>query len=162
MSQQAEGQRALVRAETAAETFSLLVVFQLAGQEFGVLADVVREIIRRRATTRVPHAAPAIDGVINLRGRIIPVFNLRRCLHLPEVTAEDELASQAVMVVEHEGDDAGFLVDRVTDVVKIAESEIDHSTRRVKSGLKDQFIEGMVKLPGRLVTLLRLDPLLDG
>jgi purine-binding chemotaxis protein CheW len=162
MAQQAEVQRALVRADTAAESYSLLVVFQLAGQEYGVLADIVREIIRRRATTRVPHAAPGIDGVINLRGRIIPVFNLRRCLHLPEITATDELAGQAVMVVERDGDDAGFLVDRVTDVVKITESEVDHSTRRVKSGLKEQYIEGMVKLPGRLVTLLRLDPLLDG
>lgn len=153
-------QRAIVPAKGSAEAYSLLVIFHLAGQEYGLLADVVREIIRRRATTRVPNAPPCIDGVINLRGRIIPVFNVRRRLGLPD-GAGDAGAGQAVMVVECAGNDAGLLVDRVSDVIKISEQDIDSSARQVEAGKAKQFIEGTVKLPGLLVTLLKLEPLLE-
>jgi purine-binding chemotaxis protein CheW len=155
-----EMQRALVPAKSGAEAYSLLVVFHLAGQEYGLLAGVVREIIRRRATTRVPNAPPCIDGVINLRGRIIPVFNVRRRLALPD-GAGDASANQAVIVVECSGNDAGLLVDKVTDVIKISQAAIDSSARQVEAGKVKQYIEGTVKLPGRLVTLLKLEPLLE-
>ncbi len=161
MAELATTQRALARAQTEAEQYSLLVVFQLAGQEFGLMADVVREIIRTRATTRVPNSPPCISGVINLRGRIIPVFDMRRRLKLPAAAADDASASQAVMIVESEGNDAGLLVDMVSDVLKIAHSAIDTSAHRVEAARKTHFIEGTVKLPGRLVTLLRLEPLLE-
>jgi purine-binding chemotaxis protein CheW len=154
-------QRALVPSTTRVETYSLLVVFHLAGQEFGLLADAVREIIRRRDTTRVPHASPHIDGVINLRGRIIPVFNLRSRLGLPPATADDKSANQAVIVVELDGNDAGLLVDKVSDVVKISSADVDTSACRVEAGRQTQFLEGTVKLQDRLVTLLRLEPLLE-
>jgi purine-binding chemotaxis protein CheW len=161
MADLAVAQRALVPTTTGVEVYSLLVVFHLAGQEFGLLADAVREIIRRRATTRVPHASPYIDGVINLRGRIIPVFNLRRRLGLPPAAADDASASQAVIVVEYDGNDAGLLVDKVSDVVKIAGSDVDASACRVEAARQTHFLEGTVKLQGRLVTLLRLEPLLE-
>lgn len=154
-------QRAIVPAAATVERYSLLVVFHLAGQEFGLLADAVREIIRRRDTTRVPHASPYVEGVINLRGRIIPVFNLRRRLGLPPAATEDTRANQAVIVVEFDGNDAGLLVDVVSDVVKIANTDIDSSACRVEAGRQTQFLEGTVKLQDRLVTLLRLEPLLE-
>jgi purine-binding chemotaxis protein CheW len=154
-------QRALVPAGTGDQLeLDLLVVFHLAGQEYGLLANAVREIIRRRATTRVPNSSQFIEGVINLRGRIIPVFSLRRRLGLPE-GADDPSANQAVMVVECDGDDAGLLVDMVSDVVKITAAEVDFSARQVEAGRDRQYIEGTVKLPGRLVTLLKLPPLLE-
>jgi purine-binding chemotaxis protein CheW len=161
MADLAVAQRALVPAATHVEVYNLLVVFNLAGQEFGLLADAVREIIRCRATTRVPHASSYIDGVINLRGRIIPVFSLRRRLGLPPATADDAAANQAVIVVELDGNDAGLLVDMVSDVVKIAASDVDTSACRVEAAQRTHFLEGTVKLPGRLVTLLRLEPLLE-
>lgn len=140
--------------------FDLLVVFQLAGQEYGLFASNVREIIRRKATTRIPNSAPIIEGVINLRGSIIPVFNLRRCLNLHQ-DEEEEGINQVVMVVEVNNTEAGLLVDQVSDVVKIAENEIDQTASRVESTATKQIIEGTVKLPGRLVTLLRLESLLE-
>lgn len=142
--------------------FDLLVVFQLAGQEYGLFASNVREIIRRKDTTRVPNSAPIIEGVINLRGSIIPVFNLRRCLNLHPGEEEEEGINQVVMVVEVNDTEAGLLVDQVSDVVKISENEIDQTASRVETTATKQVIEGTVKLPGRLITLLRLESLLEG
>lgn len=140
--------------------FDLLVVFQLGGQEYGLFASNVREIIRRKATTRVPNSSPIIEGVINLRGSIIPVFNLRRCLDLHQDENEEGI-NQVVMVVEVNDTEAGLLVDQVSDVVKISPDEIDITARQVESGSAKQIIEGTVKLPGRLITLLRLENLLQ-
>lgn len=141
-------------------TENLLVVFQLASQEYGLFADCVREIIRPRATTRVPNSAPTIEGVINLRGSIIPVFNLRRCLNLEQ---DDEAGAvhKVVMVVEINDAKAGLLADEVSDVVKITEQDIDQTSMQVEAGSSKQFIEGIVKLPGRLITLLHLETLLE-
>ena len=145
--------------ELEQENFELLVVFKLAGQEYGLLAGTVREIIRNRVTTRVPNVAEHVQGVINLRGRIVPVFNLRQRLKLPPVP-EDEAAAQTIMVVESDGSDAGILADSVSDVVKITESEINTSARKVEAGMGQQFVHGTVLLDQRLVTMLVVDALL--
>lgn len=142
------------------ENFDLLVVFRLLDQEYGLMASGVREIIRNRATTRVPNSSEYIDGVINLRGRIIPVFNIRRRLQMAEAEAEMQ-ADLTVMVIESEGNDAGLLVDRVTDVVKIDESQVDQTVSYIKGLAGKQYIQGTVDLGGRLVTMLKLEPLLS-
>ncbi|MCH7471696.1 chemotaxis protein CheW, partial [bacterium] len=108
----------------------------------------------------VPNSSPYIEGVINLRGRILPVFNVAKKLKLASRDEKRE-STQAVMVVEMNGEDAGLLVDRVDDVVKIRESDIDHTARRVQAEANGQFIEGTVVLRGRLITLLRLGSLLE-
>ena len=140
--------------------FDLLVVFHLADQEYGLFASSVREIIRRRPTTRVPNSAAIIEGVINLRGSIIPVFNLRKCLDSTHVE-DGEGINQIVMVVEVNDTAAGLLVDQVSDVVKISEKEIDRTSQKVEAGSSKQIIEGTVKLPGRLITLLSLASMLE-
>ena len=147
MDMEKAGEQALVPLEEHSETFDLLVVFQLMDQEYGLMASKVREIIRNRPTTRVPNASIYIDGVINLRGQIVPVFNLRRRLGMPEADETD-------------GNDAGLLVDRVTDVTKIESSSIDLTISNIKGLYGKQFVEGTVDLEGRLVTLLKLEQLL--
>lgn len=158
----------------ARQSFDLLVVFQLAGQCFGLLASNVREIIHIRQTTRVPNTARHVEGVVNLRGRIVPVFSLSRKLDLaiaaqsaPPVVTEEGLIDfepgavrRTVMVVEEEGGLAGLLVEQVTDVVKISMADIDLSASAVeKKG--SGFVWGTITLEGdRLVTLLHLEALL--
>lgn len=156
---QKAGEQALVAIDDQSETFDLLVVFQLMDQEYGLMASKVREIIRNRPTTRVPNAGVIIDGVINLRGRIVPVFNMRRRLSLPETDTVDR-DKLTVMVVESGGSDAGLLVDRVTDVTKIESSSIDLTISSIKGLYGKQYVEGTVDLDGRLVTLLKLEELL--
>jgi len=156
-----ETQQALVPlAQQAAAGYDLLVIFRLAQQEYGLLASSVREIIRERALTRVPNSAPCINGVINLRGRIVPVFNLHRRLGLEEA-GKPGAAKRAILIVEHDGNDAGLLVDEVSDVVKISEREVDHSAQLLElTGMK-HYLEGTVTIGERLVTLLRLGALLE-
>jgi purine-binding chemotaxis protein CheW len=162
MDGQASGsEQALVKAEEAThESFDLLVAFELAGQEYGMMASVVREIIRKRATTRVPNVAGYIQGVINLRGRIIPVFNLRRRLNLPEAEG-DERANNAVMVIECDGNDAGLLVDKVTSVLKVDDKQIDRTVTRMDTSIGKKFIDGTVDVNGKLITLLKAEPMLE-
>ncbi len=145
--------------ELEQDVFELLVVFKLAGQEYGLLAGTVREIIRNRDTTRVPNVAGHVQGVINLRGRIIPVFSLRKRLGQPEIEPE-LVAAQTIMVVESDGSDAGLLVDAVADVVKITSSDINLSVQKVESGMARHFVHGTVILGQRLVTMLVVEALL--
>ncbi len=147
-------------AEGQTPGYDLLVIFHLADQEYGLFANSVREIIRRKPTTRVPNSADIIEGVINLRGSIIPVFNIRKCLGT-ELDETDESAHQIVMVVEVSDSEAGLLVDQVSDVVKISENEIDRSSKKVEAGSSRKIIDGTVKLPGRLITLLSLESMLE-
>ncbi|MBN2082981.1 purine-binding chemotaxis protein CheW [bacterium] len=153
-------EQALVHVEDAQHnTFDLLVVFELCGQEYGLMASTVREIIRNRSTTRVPNSNKYIDGVINLRGKIIPIFSMFRRLNLTEPEAE-EVKHLTIMVVESEGNEAGLLVTRVTDVVKLAVEDINHTASRIGNQHSSKFIEGTVSLGNRLISLLRLPPLL--
>lgn len=158
--QQASGS-ALARIEDTAGSYHLMVLFRLAGQEYGLLASQVREIINIRHATRVPNAPGVIEGVINLRGRILPVFNLRRRLGLGE--AEDSAGRRrTVMVVDPQTmagglADAGLLVDEVADVLRIPEEDIDRNAGFLGAST---LVEGTVKLGRRLVTLLDLHSLL--
>jgi len=157
----ASNQRAMVRAASAAaQSFDLLVVFKLAGQEFGLLASNVREILRHRGMTRVPNAPPCILGVFNLRGRIVPLFSLYQRLGLEALRAAGT-QEQALMVVEHDGNDAGLLVDEVSDVMKIGLDAVDRRAQKAESTAGRQFIEGTVVVGERLITLLKLSALLE-
>jgi purine-binding chemotaxis protein CheW len=157
----ASKERALAKAaEVTARSYDLLVVFKLAGQEYGLLANNVREIIRHRSMTRVPNAPPCILGVFNLRGRIVPLFSLYQRLGLEALRAAGT-TERAVMVVEYEGSDAGLLVDEVSDVMKIGLNAVDRSAMKAESTAGRQYIEGTVVVGERLITLLRLSSLLE-
>ncbi|MCC7477939.1 purine-binding chemotaxis protein CheW [bacterium] len=157
----------------AQASFDLLVVFRLVGQCFGLMASNVREIINISTTTRVPNTAAHIEGVVNLRGRIVPVFNLQRKLALQQADShqpaalpepeEQEAGShprRTVMVVEEDGALCGLLVEEVTDVVKISAESVNTAASRIErpgSG----YVLGTVTLEGgRLATLLSLEALL--
>ncbi len=104
-----------------------VVVFRLDKEEFGVPIDSVQEIVRvPEELTHVPKAPPFVEGVINLRGAVLPVIDLRRRLGLPTVERSDR---QRVMVFLIEGMRTGFIVDSVAEVLKIHKSEIEAAPR---------------------------------
>ncbi|MCB1220413.1 MAG: purine-binding chemotaxis protein CheW [Planctomycetales bacterium] len=143
----------------AVDIEELLVVCRLGGQEFGLFANIVTEIIAIKQFTRVPNSSDCIDGVINLRGRIIPVFNLRTRLGMPEV-GQDQYDNQSLMVVDSDGDDASLLVDQVADVIKISTRDIDDSAAKLGRNGSDGLVSGTVTIDNRLITLLNLAGLL--
>ena len=134
-----------------------LVVFDLANESFGVDIDAVREIIRTQEITRVPDAPASVDGVINLRGGVIPVVDLRRRFGLP---VSDITAASRVLVVDIGGESIGVVVDAVTEVLRIPESSIEAQPPIVATP-QSVYIQGIAKIGDGMMILLDLDQALS-
>ena len=130
-----------------------LVVFDLAGEIYGVNIETVREIIRMQPVTFVPDAPDFVEGVINLRGRVIPVIDLRRRFGL---TVTKETNESRVLVVDSEGEDLGVIVDAVTEVQRITEDSIEPVSNLVSTE-ESEYIVGITKVEDQLIILLDLD-----
>lgn len=130
-----------------------LVTFYLDREEFGVPIERVREVVRVPDITRVPEAPPHIRGVVNLRGRILPVVELRTRLGLAplEVTARSRL-----VVADSRGRRLGMLVDRSGQVLKVPESAVIPPPPDAVSAHTD-YVTGVARLETRLIILLDLD-----
>src|SRR4030088_210732 len=133
-----------------------LVVFQLGAELYGVDIARVHEIIRLQAVTRVPRAPSFVEGVINLRGKVIPVVDLRRRFGLP--SAEHTRASR-IVVVEIGDQVVGIVVDGVSEVLRVNGATIEPPSP-VVAGVESDYLQGIAKLPDRLVILLNLDRVL--
>ncbi len=129
-----------------------LVTFGLGDEEFAVDILKVQEINRMMALTRVPSSPPEVEGVINLRGKIIPVVDLRRRFGLPPA---ERSAQSRIVVVEVHGRVIGFVVDRVSEVLRISRGIVEPAPSMVCS-VDSDFIEGVGKLEDRLLILLDL------
>ena len=140
----------------AAEATEHLATFFLAGEEYGVEVRQVQEIRRVTEITSVPRAPEFIRGVINLRGRILPVLDLRRRLALGEV-AMDRVAR--IVVVRIKERLLGLLVDGVSQVLKVKVSQIEPPPEEVLQQGGD-YIRGVAKLDDRLIILVDLERLL--
>ena len=145
-------QSATVRAEEA-EPERHLVIFGLDREEFGIPIARAREIVRVPEITRVPQAPPHIRGVMNLRGRILPVVEIRTRFGLERA----ELTPRSrVVVVEAHGRMVGILVDVVSQVVKIGESAIVPPPDEVVSQRAD-YVSNVARVGPRLIILIELD-----
>ena len=144
--------------EMNAATEQQLVLFDLDSGHYGIDSRNVREIIRMQAITKVPGAPASVEGVINLRGKVTPVLDLRKRLGLP---AADENKGTRIVVVEVEGQDVGLTVDGVSEVLRIPVSVIEPtSTIAVAEGT--DYILGVANLGEKLVILLDIGRLLSG
>jgi purine-binding chemotaxis protein CheW len=134
-----------------------LVTFSIDGEEFGVEILKVQEIIRMMDITRVPRAPRFVEGVINLRGKVIPIVDLRKRFGL-EPRKRDK--DTRIIVIEISSMIVGFIVDSVSEVLRIPASTIEPSPP-VVSSLDSEYISGVGKLEDRLLILLDLDRLLS-
>ena len=132
-----------------------LVTFDVASEEFAVEILAVQEINRMMELTRVPQSPPEVEGVINLRGKIIPVMDLRKRFNLP---AADRNEQNRIVVIEVHGRVIGFIVDRVHEVLRVDSSIVEPAPAMVSS-IDSNFIAGVGKLEDRLLILLDLDKL---
>lgn len=137
----------------AGETIHHLVTFNLGKEEYGVEIECVQEIIRATDITPVPGAPAHVRGVINLRGKIIPVIDLRKRFVLPEVAAAD---AQRIVVVELGDKRLGMLVDSVSQVIKVPAGVVETLPEEATT-LDDNFIKGVGKLDSRLIIILDLN-----
>lgn len=137
---------------TTTQSEQQLVVFDLAQEAYGVDIGTVREIIRMQDVTSVPHRPDYVSGVINLRGRITPVVDLRKRFDLTE---QEITRDSRIVVVDIDGDDIGMIVDSVTEVLRISTTQIEPPSTMIAAGGSD-YIVGIAKLEERLVLLLDL------
>lgn len=136
-----------------------LVIFRLRDEEFGVAIGSVLEISRVLEITHIPEAPGFIEGVINLRGRVLAVIALAKQFGLPD---EKELPKTArIMVVEIHNTSLGLIVDEVPGVIKISEEEIEPSPEIIESEVSRHYIKGVAKLNDRLIILLDLNNVLS-
>jgi len=131
-----------------------LVSFNLDQEEYGVDVLKVREIIRMPIVTRVPNTPHYVDGVINLRGKVIPIISMRKKFGLMETENDKQTR---IMVMDVDGELMGFIVDAVSEVIRISGSEIQPSPAVVASGIDQECIAGVINQADRLLVLLDLE-----
>lgn len=133
-----------------------LVVFRLGNEEYGVEITQVREIIKMKEITRIPNAPDFVEGVINLRGQITTVTDLRKRLG---TNGSDNNDQTRIIIVELDRSTIGMIVDSVSEVLRLGKNEID-STPEIVSNLETKYIRGVGKLKDRLLILLDLNRIL--
>ena len=133
-----------------------VVGFRIGNETFGVRIGSVREIVRVPEITAVPSAPETIEGVINLRGKIIPVMDLRKRFGQSEIQPNKK---NRILVVELENKLVGLIVNAASEVLKIAPSEIEAPGNLFAEG-ESSYVTGVGKLKGRLIILLDIAKLL--
>ncbi|KAA8784651.1 chemotaxis protein CheW [Paenibacillus sp. RRE4] len=135
-----------------------VIVFKLGTEEYGIEVDKVQTIERMMPITRVPKTLSFVKGVINLRGVVIPVIDLRGRFSLAETEYTDQTR---IVIVGVDDMQVGFIVDSANDVIDIKSSSID-TPPEVVGGVKARYLRGVAKLEdGRLLIMLNLNEVLN-
>ena len=134
-----------------------LVIFDLAAETYGVDIGSVREIIRMQEITQVPRTPNFVEGVINLRGKVIPVIDLRKRFGFKATEATKDTR---IVVVDIDGNDIGVVVDAVTEVLRLAADAVEPPTGVITTADSD-YLLGIAKLETRLIILLDLQQALS-
>jgi purine-binding chemotaxis protein CheW len=134
-----------------------LVGFRIGRETFGVPIGLVHEIVRVPEITAVPDSPGYVEGVINLRGKIVSVIDLRKRFGEKEITPDKK---NRILVTEAEGKMVGLIVDTASEVLKLPESEVEPPPPVFEE--KDvNYVTGLGKLQGRLIILIDLSKILQ-
>ncbi|MDR4889925.1 chemotaxis protein CheW [Fredinandcohnia sp. QZ13] len=136
---------------------SKVIVFRLEDQEYGTDIQKIRSIERLQEVTRIPNVPEFIKGVINLRGEVTPIIDLKERLAMGQTVPTTETR---ILIVEISDIQLGVIVDAATDVIDLDLSLVDSATG-VIHGINESYIEGVAKLEHRLLLLLNLDKVLN-
>jgi len=147
----------IVKTEEQPQDELQLVAFFLQGEEFAVDIQRVREVLKLPPITPLPQSLDFIEGVINLRGEVIPVVDLRKRFRLADASKSDKAR---IIIVEIEEGLVGLIVDSVTEVLHLIPSAIEPPPRRL-AGTRSEFISGVGKLGDRLIIILHLEKILS-
>jgi purine-binding chemotaxis protein CheW len=134
-----------------------IVGFQIGRETYGVPITSLHEIVRVPEITAVPDAPDYMEGVINLRGKIVSVIDLRKRFGATKVTAARR---NRILVIEHKGKLAGLIVDSASEVLKIPASDVEDSLASFQEGGLN-CVTGLGKWKGRLIILLDMAKLLE-
>jgi purine-binding chemotaxis protein CheW len=134
-----------------------IVVFELGSEYFGVEIAKVESIIKMQPITQMPHVPAFVEGITNLRGRVLPIIDLRKRFGLLPQEADK---NSRIIVVSVDQTEVGMIVDGVSEVISVPEGAVE-ATPAITSNLDSAFITGIAKLDQRLVILLDLENVLS-
>lgn len=129
---------------------SQLVVFTLGKEEYAIEISFAKEIIRIPSLTKIPNAPPFLEGVFNLRGKVIPVFDLKKRF---EITQTERGIDSRLLILELDGMKAGIIVDDVSEVMRVDEQSIQNLDNEIV-GISKKSIEGVLIIEERIIIVL--------
>jgi len=139
------------------QAVSQFIGFRLEAEDYAIAIRTIQEIILMKPITRLPRAPDSIEGLINLRGTVIPIVSLRKRFGLATRPFDDETRT---IVVNSHGKTVGLIVDEVTEVMKINNDQIQPVPIAVTS-VSQRYISGLAKREDRLLIVLDIDKLFD-
>jgi purine-binding chemotaxis protein CheW len=145
-----------LHSEKSTEERMQMVSFVLDKEEYGVEVLKVREIIRMPSITRVPNTPHYVEGVINLRGKVIPIISLRKRFCLDDAEYDSRTR---IMVMDMTNELTGFIVDSVAEVIRITSGEIQPAPPVVSGSIEQEYLSGVINREDRLLVLLDLERL---
>jgi len=134
-----------------------LISFLVGAEEYGLEVLRVKEVIRLRQITWLPKAPSCVKGIINLRGDVIPIVDLRERFGL---AAQQQTAMTRVIVVEVEGTHVGMVVDSASQVLRVPVDQFEQPPMMIGEGAKD-FVKEVAKLGDRLIIMIDVDRILS-
>lgn len=136
-----------------------LVVFGLGSEEFGIDIARVREIVRLQNITAIPGSSEFVEGIINLRGQIVPIINLGKRFGMKNEKTDD--SQRRIIVVNIEDRNIGVLVDGVSEILRISNDLIEETPPVVSGGIPNDCLGGIAKIESkkRFVIILNLERL---
>ncbi|SKC64036.1 chemotaxis protein CheW [Maledivibacter halophilus] len=132
------------------------VIFKLETEEYGVDIMKVKEISEFKESTKVPNAPYFVDGIINLRGEIIPIINLKKRF---KISLGNVNSDTRIIVININDKNVGFVVDEASQVLRIKDDEIDVAPEII-AGVERQYITGVGKVGEKIIILLDLEKIL--
>lgn len=129
-----------------------MVLFRLGEEEYGLPISQVKEIIQYKGATKLPQTPDFMEGVINLRGKVIPVIELAKKFGIAASGSSDRRA----VIIETEGQEIGVIVDEVTEVIRLPDTAIEHAPTATSS---NDYVRGIGKDDNRLLILLDVEKL---
>lgn len=133
-----------------------VVVFKLLDQEYSIDIMKVLEILNYEPVRAVPNVPKYIEGMVNVRGTIYPIFNLRERLHLQ---AHELMSQTKFILLNLEEIKVGFMVDNVCEILNVAEEEVDMTPKMITK-YDNKFIEGVINKDDRMILILNVELLL--
>jgi len=135
------------------------LTFKIANENYGLELTQAKEIIKPPKVTNVPNTEESIQGVINLRGQVIPVIDMITKLGLNEKEKEGYKNEKRIVVINIKEILIGLYVDNVKEVVKLSDNEIE-DVQETKKGIRQEYIKGVFTTSDSLIIIIDLDNLL--
>ena len=130
-----------------------LVIFNINGESFGIEITQVKEIIKPMEIFKVPNTPDYIEGLINLRGKVHTVFNLRKKFGLPSLEFDD---NTKIIIVNVNSMMVGFIVDEVNEIVRVEDEDMETTPKALATNVHSRYITGVAKIGDRIILNLDL------